>query len=190
MQKRACQRAGISAQEKDCSLLERSVAVVEKKDCLTRPAVEFGKGAEEARLESERKLAQVIKRLRRMGLATDAILDAVPMPKEFVMDVLGGKIYRAVRAWDMSEDTLRAELRRMRAEGFSEAYLEMYEKGYMKGVWEVRESSALSLLTYISKLNVQPSQQDIHKIAEVFHLSVERVLEIAEKNGIALPAWE
>ena len=78
----------------------------------------------------------------------------------------------------------------MRAEGFSEAYLEMYEKGYMEGVWEVRESSALSLLTYISKLNVQPSQQDIHKIAEVFSLSVERVLEIAEKNGSSLPAWE
>ena len=164
--------------------------IVEQKDCLTRPAVVFDNGAEEAKLEIERKLAQVIKRLRSMGFATDAILDTVPMPKEFVLDVLGGEIYRDVRAWDMSEDILRAELRRMRAEGFSEAYLEMYEKGFMEGVWEVREDSALSLLTYISKLNVQPSPHDIHKIANVFSLSVERVLEIAKENGFSLPAVE
>ena len=188
MQERACQRAGISAQEKDCSLFEGSAAVVEKKDCLTRPAMEFDNG-EEARLETERKLAQVIKRLRSMGLATDAILDAVPMSKEFVLDVLGGEIYRDVSVWNSVEERLRAKLRRMRAEGFSEAYLEMYAEESMKGVWESRKNYIKNRFIRFSKQNTQPSPQDIQEIAEDVDISVERVLEIAKEHGFSLPAW-
>ena len=162
---------------------------MEQKACLTRPAVEFDNGAEEAKLEAERKLAQVIKRLRSMGFATDAILDTVPMPKEFVLDVLSGEIYRAVRDWDTEEECLRAELRRMRAAGFSEMYLEMYAEESMKGVWESRKNYIKNRFIRFSKQNTQPSPQDIQEIAEDVDISVERVLEIAKEHGFSLPAW-
>ncbi len=78
----------------------------------------------------------------------------------------------------------------MRAEGFSEAYLEMYAEEYMKGVWESRKNYIKNRFIRFSKQNTQPSPQDIQEIAEDADISVERVLEIAKENGFSLPAWE
>ena len=136
--------------------------------CCEDSGISLGDGAKKVFLSSQ-------------GLPTDELDPDVDAFLEYMMGTISDNDF--VRGVD---EEIRREKDNPNEEAIFVTYQMKLEEERMGGRQEEKDETIVRRLLRFTKRHVQPEQQDIQEIAEDSDVSVERVRELAEKNGIIL----